>query len=132
MVIKRAHDLLDAGRFLVLSGACLVCLFITAGSENGIHWPSENLMNFQVIVTKIITTVFSAVNVLGLLYLSFVFIVEQWRFRQATGAIGRALTRHSLSARIINAFRGLFRVFRCDLQPLLRLHLLILITYKLV
>lgn len=51
------------------------------------------------------------------------YVLEQWKFQQATGAIGRALTRHSLSARIINVFRGLFRAFRCDIQPVLRVTL---------
>lgn len=51
------------------------------------------------------------------------YVLEKWKFQQATGAIERALTRHSLSARIINVFRGLFRAFRCDLQPVLRVTL---------
>lgn len=33
MVIKGAHDLIDAGWFLVLFGACHVCLFLKAGND---------------------------------------------------------------------------------------------------
>lgn len=93
---------------------------------NSILRPSEKLMNFQVFATKIVATILSAVSVLGLLYLSFAFIMEQWKFQQATGAIGRALTRHSLSARIINVLRSLFRAFRYVIRPMLGLQFLIL------